>query len=541
MRLPRSHCVARGTGLWRVLVALAGLGLACAATHGDDAVLAARQTAAQALEHHDPVAAEVALRAAIARTGATDALRAALGEALFQQGDSAGAARVLSEGAFSPDSAGLGWRVRGQVALAQGNLPAAAQAFDAALKITPEDADLWVAIASLRFTGGEQALALEASDRAVTLDPRNPRALAMRGLLIREQFGMTAALPWFEAALRLHPDDPGLLDAYGSTLGDMGQYRAMLIVARKLAEVDPHNPRALLMQAVLAARAGQTGLARAILQRTGTTFRDMPAAMLLTGVLEWQAGNHDLAVGVLERLVRLQPDNAAARATLARALAAKGDWRRLVDLFAPDCAAGRGDAALAALVADGWRHLGQAGRARLVQAGSGKAVPLAAQGTLETLAAAYADDPHRAAAAVPYVRALLAARQFDAAQDVADRLRDENSGNSEANLLSGDVRMMRGDAKGALADYANGAAIRFNEAVMARMDAALRAGGRARDADAMTSRYLAQNPGDVPAMQILSAAWARDPARVAARAALQRALVARGIATSLSTGGGAKG
>ncbi|MFM9726405.1 tetratricopeptide repeat protein, partial [Streptomyces scabiei] len=74
----------------------------------------------------------------------------------------------------------------------------------------------------------------------------------------------------------------------------------------------------------------------------------MPAAMLLTGALEWQAGNHDLAVGVLERLVRLQPDNATARATLARALAAKGDWRRLVDLFAPDCATGRGDAALAA-------------------------------------------------------------------------------------------------------------------------------------------------------------------------------------------------
>lgn len=501
---------------------------------GETAVEKARHDADAAFVRRDPVAAELLLRNAIKQTHAADALRAWLAEALFFQGDRDGARKVLAEGGFTPDSAGLGLRVKGQVALADGDLGGAGAAFDQALRIVPDDPDLWVAIASLRFTGGEQEQAIEASEKAVVLDPKNPRALALRGLLIREQYGLAASLPWFEAALKNHPDDPPLLDAYASTLGDLGQYRAMLIVCRKLAEVDPKNPRPFLLQAVLAARAGQTNLARSILQRTGTTYRDMPAAMLLSGVLEYQAGNYDSSVGVLERLVRIQPDNRTARHVLARALGAKGDWRRLIDLFDGDVAAGRGDADMAALVGKAWLHLGQPGRGRpilaqaLARKGPQVAVPLAADGELSVLASRYGDDPAHAANAVPYIRALMAAHHLDEAQDIADRLRDDNDGNAEVNLLAGDVRMMRGDAAGALLDYTNAAAIRFNEAVLVRMDAALRSAGRKSDADAMTSRFLGQNPSSVTAMTLLAASWAEDPARASDLAALRKAMLARG-------------
>lgn len=534
-----------GRGLCVVLA----LGTATMASGGDIATDAARRTADTALAQHDPVRAEVVIRQAMAQTHAEDALRAWLAEALMQENDRKGALSVLDAGACTPDSAELGWRVRGEIALADGHVDAATEAFDQALRIAPNDADLWVSIAATRFTAGEHAQAEAAADHAVALDPNNPHALAMRGMMIREQFGLAAALPWFEAALLIHPDDAPLLDAYASTLGDMGEYKAMLIVARKLAEVDPKNQRARLMEAVLAARAGQTNLARSILQRTGTAFRDMPAAMLLSGVLEYRAGNLDLSVEVLERLVRGQPDNLTARHVLARALAARGEWRRLVDLFDGDVVAGRAGPDLTVLVGQAWTRLAlhesaaqanldrSRGRALIAQGGAvrdARGTALSSTGAASVLAVRYADNPRPAANAVPYIRALLSAHQADAAQTVADRLRDENAGNADAQMLAGDVRTIRGEPREALIDYTNAAAIRFNEAVLVRMDATLRGVGRGADADAMTSRYLAQNPESATAMTLLAAGWAGNPARARDLVALRKAMLARGAELPLT-------
>ena len=529
--------IKRALALAALLLTLAG-----PAAGGGSRLDGLRAKAQAAIERRDPVSAEIMLRAAIKAGVPEDAVRAHLGEALLAEGDRAEAHKMLEAGQFTPESAGLGWRVRGQLALAQGNLQVAAGAFDEALKANPRDSDLWVAIASLRFTGGEQAQSIEAADRAVALDPRNARALAFRGLLIREQYGLAAALPWFEEGLNVRPDDPALLGEYAATLGDMGQYRAMLIVCRKLASVDPKNQRPAFLQAVLAARAGETDLARSILQRTGTALRDMPAAILLNGVLEYRAGNINVAVEQFDRLVRMQPDNLQARQMLLRALARqandfqakdqKGSDRQITERFDADAAVPYATPYTLRLVGESWRRLGGNARAApyLLRAahpqGHGPApLPTAFGSTI--LAFSYDDAPNQAQTAVPYIRALLRDGRNDEAQTAADRLRNANPGAAEAHLLAGDVRTMRGAMAGALADYQNGASIRFNEPVLRRMDAALRALGRSRDADGMASRYLAQNPQSLVAMQLLAAAWRGGP-RSDAYAAVARALAARG-------------
>ncbi|WP_225206822.1 tetratricopeptide repeat protein [Novosphingobium huizhouense] len=517
----------------RILPALAlALALTSPVAGGGIPVEQARASARAALDRRDPIAAEVILRKAIAGGVPADALRAQLAEALLRQGEGDEVRRVLAAGGFTPETSGLGWRVRGQLELASGNLGGAAQAFDKALAVAPRDADLWTAIASLRFSGGEQAQAVAAADFAVRLDPRNPGALALRGMLIREQYGLLASLPWFEAALRLQPDDPGLLGEYAATLGDIGEYRAMLIVCRKIAQIDPRNPRPLFLQAVLAARAGETDLARAILLRTGTALRDVPAAILLNGVLEFRAGNSNLAVAQFDRLLRVQPDNLQARDLLARALDRMGDARQVVTRFDADAQQAYASPYLLEIVARAWAKLGNRARAdqllaRAAQRGTRAAVPLRTDLPLPVLAARYADGPRFAVNAVPYVRALLAAGRKDEAQDVADRLSDANPGAADAWLLSGDVEMARGRTGEALADFGNAAAIRFNEPVLRRMDAALRALGARDKADGMTSRYLAQNPSSLVAMKLLDASWAAGGA-TPARRQLGKALAARG-------------
>ncbi|MEI6643297.1 MAG: tetratricopeptide repeat protein [Novosphingobium sp.] len=519
--------IKRGLALSLGLLALAG-----PAAGGETALEALRAKAQAAIERRDPVSAEVMLRAAIRGGASEDGLRAHLGEALLAEGDRIEARKVLDGGGFTPETGALGWRVRGQIALAEGNLRGAATAFDEALKTNPRDADLWVAIAALRFSGGEQAQSIEAATRAVALDPRNARALAFRGLLIREQYGLAAALPWFEEGLKARPDDPALLGEYAATLGDMGQYRAMLIVCRKLAQVDPKNPRPLFLQAVMAARAGETDLARSILQRTGNNFRDMPAAILLSGVLEYRAGNINVAVEQFDRLTRMQPDNLEARKMLLRALARQGSDRPITTRFDADAAQPWAAPYTLRLVGQSWQRLGAKVRAAAYLARAAAPTPhgpapLPVDDGASVLAVRYADAPNQAQMAVPYIRALLKEGRKDEAQVAADRLRDANPGAAEAHLLAGDVRALRGDSAGALDDYETGAAIRFNEPVLQRMDAALRALGRARDADAMTSRYLAQNPQSLAAMKLLAAVW-QGGARGDAFAAVSRALAARG-------------
>ncbi|MFM2371248.1 MAG: hypothetical protein RIS85_970, partial [Pseudomonadota bacterium] len=278
---------------------------------------------------------------------------------------------------------------------------------------------------------------------------------------------------------------------------------------RKLAEVDPGNVRALYLQAVLAARSGQTSLARKILLQTGTALRDMPAAVLLNGILEYRAGNTNLAVGHFDRLLRMQPENLQARMLLAQALHRQGLNQQAVDTV--DGWAGRGDAAPylltvtgRAMIALGRKVEGAALLDRSDEVGESGPEVLPSGQELGALAITYADAPNLAGNAVPYIRGLLDAGQDGAAITAADRLQLANPGAAEAWLVAGDARLLAGDNLGALDRYGRGASIRFNLPTLQRIDHALRQLGRDGQANAMIARYLRQNPGNPQALKLLS-------------------------------------
>jgi tetratricopeptide (TPR) repeat protein len=217
---------------------------------------------------------------------------------------------------------------------------------------------------------------------------------------------------------------------------------------------------------------------------------------------------------------------------LLRALARQGDDRPIVARFDTDSVQPWAAPYTLRLVGQSWQRLGAKTRAaaylaRAAEPAPHGPAPLPVEGAASVLAIRYGDAPNQAQTAVPYIRALLKEGRKDEALVAADRLRNANPGAAEAHLLAGDVRALRGDLAGALEDYQNGAAIRFNEPVLQRMDAALRVLGRSRDADGMTSRYLAQNPQSIAAMKLLAAAWQGGP-RGDAFAAVARALAARG-------------
>src|ERR1700712_595772 len=164
-------------------------------------------SAQTALRQGDGIAAEADLQRALdAGAGRAD-VAAAMGDALIQQGANDKAREWLAPGQFAGGQESYGWRMLGRLGRGEGNLPAAGKAYDRALQFAPNDGGLWVDIGRLRYAGGEQLQAVDAADRAMALAPADPRALEFRGQLIRDQFGLTAALPWFAAGLRQQPDD----------------------------------------------------------------------------------------------------------------------------------------------------------------------------------------------------------------------------------------------------------------------------------------------------------------------------------------------
>lgn len=472
-----------------LLLAMALAGPLVAAPPAADSIAQARQ----ALVQQDGIAAEVLLRRAMDAGAPREAVAALMGEALLLQ-EATDKARVwLEPGEFTPDTAALGFRTLARIERLAGNLAASGKAYDRALAIIPRDATLWVEIGRLRYDGGEHTLALEAADLALELAPGDVRVLEFKGQFVRDQQGLAAALPWFEKALEVAPNDVSVLGEYAATLGDLGQAKNMLAVTRQILAIEPGNPRALFLQAVLAARAGKVDVARGLLARTGDKFDEMPAAQLLRGVLEMQAGNYRIAAEALEKLCRAQPANARAALLLARAYILAGENRLVVHDNAG--AADRAGATpyLLALVArayeaDGRRDL---------------AAPF-----LDRAALARRPDIFPVAAGSE-IGSLLAVGNAGAARAAADRNLTANPGSAFNQAIAGDVRLFAGDGAGALEHYRRAAQVRLSDSLLQRMVVAAKRSGRADEATALIDRYLAMNAAD-PSVARMAASGAAE-------------------------------
>lgn len=474
------------------LAALAALA-ACGEAPADPPPM---EQARSALAAGDGLGAEVALRSLLAEGVPQEDLAAYLGEAELQQGQLDEARRWLEPAAFSDATAGHGFHMLGRLEMRAGNLPLAGQAFDRAHGHIADSSDLWVDIARLRFSGGEQKQAIEASRRAVELDPDNPAALLLRAQLVRDSEGPAAALPWLEAGLKHAPDDLDLLGDYAATLGDAGRARDMLAAVRRMAEIDDRNPRLFYLQAVLAARGGDPMLARTLLSRAGPALSESPAGMLLGGAIDIGNGNYESAAQVLDRLARMQPDNARVRELLVHALAAGLNERELAHRFGEGEAGDRGRPYLDHTVG---RSLEAADRReqaaplldRALRPVSADLLVLPTATPLE-IAGRRREQGGQAVQAL--VRGSIQAGQAGAAVAEGERFRRRFPGSFDALVLAGDAQLAARRTQPALALYREAAGIRRPWPLAYKIALAQRELGDPGAARAGLEDFLRDNP-----------------------------------------------
>ena len=439
-----------------------------------------------ALNRGDGIDAEMKLRAALAKGAARRDVAAWMGKAFLEQGNPGKARDWLAPGDFAPATAADGWRALGLLDKLQGHLPEAGRAYDKALELIPNDASLWVEIGRLRYAGGQHRLAIAAAAHALKLDPANVRALQFGGELVRDRYGLRAAVPWFEQALLHDPGDIAVLLDYAATLGDLGRASEAVTVTRRVLDLSPGNPRAYYLQAVIAARAGNYELARGLLIRAGDDLDGLPGVEMLRGVVEIAQGNPALAAEALEAVLRARPDCRQAKDLLARAIYLSGEYRYATLRFAGDISRGDASAYLLTVVARSYEVLGDRQHA-------GELLDRAAA---QAYAPALRVRPHQGP-----VAELLAEGQGETALREAEAARDADPGFYDNLALAGDAQLALGHAAAAQERYAEAAQIRMPESLFQRRFEAYAMAGDAAGAEGLVAGYLAQNPASRPGLR----------------------------------------
>ncbi len=459
------------------------------------------------LDLFDPLTAQSALERAVASGLPQARVQHLFGAALWMQGEFDKAAIVLSDPDIPDANRAYAARIMGRVQMDKGDFPASQAAFDEAIRLSPKDSKVWTDLARLRFVAADQKGAIDAVDYALKLDPNNVRALEFRGRLMRSQFGLAAALPWFERGLQINGSDVPLLEEYALTLGDLGRNVDMLKIARKIISLDSRNARAFYMQAVIAARAGNYDLAKRILPRAGAPFTDLPGPMLLDAVCEYELGNFNRAIDQLQRLLAMQPRNITVRTLLAKAMYQAGNPLDALDTIRP--VAERADAdsysqmlAVRSFEASDQPDRAVAGLDDSMRANIRPSLPLSDMMSLAGAADVARRAPDNARVIVPYIRALMAAGDLDTALAEATRLQAANQGVTDAHILVGDVETAQGRLPQAITAYQQARAISFSEQVMLRLVDALDRSGDSKGAGEALAAYLAYNPTSLKALRL---------------------------------------
>ncbi len=494
----------RDIGIWRA--ALAGLVLTLSACGDPQEDLAPVDRARAALMAGDAVQAEVILKDALAAGGQREDLAAFLGEAELKQGQLAEAREWLGEGNFSEETRSHGFHMLARLEMDEGNLPAAGEAFDKALAINRENAALWVDIARLRYRGGEQVQAVEASVYAVEIDPDNPQALQYRAQLVRDSQGMLASLEWFERALAVDPENTDLLYDYAATLGELGRAHDMLAVVRDIATIDPGNRRIYYLQAVLAARAEKYELARSLLLRASKAVQEMPAAMLLSGVIDIENGNYASAAQTLERLAAEQPDNRRVRELLARALSLGGNDEELVYLFEKDARHPVSSVYLKTLVGRALEAMDQREKAayfldEVAKPVSGNLIVIPAGTDLDV---AEARGSERGVDALQLVRARISGGSPRSATSAVEPFLSRFEGSADALSLAGDAAFADRRFKLAIKRYEKASSVRRPWIMSRKLMKAYAASGDELAATGLLADYFTGDPANVEAASELA-------------------------------------
>lgn len=256
----------------------------------------------------------------------------------------------------------LAHRGLAQAALAAGDYPQAIEHLSLATRLAPEQPALWLSLVQAHRQAGDEVRAVEALRAASQAVPDHADIHAALGEVYRQQGALTQALSCFRSAAELAPTQENTLHL-GQTLYQLGHLTEACQVLEKtyqsaLAQLpvgaagqpDPELVHSYA-RALLALKQIETAIPL-MLEVVRLQPDDLEAGLELCRALlqsSDQPANSRRAIPFLQRMLQLNPDGAEsgyhgrldafpavraeARALLAEAYAANGEWELAMQAF----------------------------------------------------------------------------------------------------------------------------------------------------------------------------------------------------------------
>lgn len=409
--------------------------------------------------------------------------------------------------AHAPEAA----RVRGLAQMGLRKPELAKAEFLEAQRLSPRSAQVQLDLARYYSSQRDRAGAEAAVDKALSLDPRNVRALVMKGDLVRSSQGLEKALPLFNQALQI---DPMSLEARlerAATLTDLQRHPEALADLQRIDKVAPDLPLSLYLQAVMKVRERKFEDAEALMTRTKGMLNNFPPAMMLQGVIAYERGNLQQAQSSLRDVTRIAPNHTLAQRLYAMTLMRMGDADGAIGAAKPLLAKEPNDGRLLALLASAYARKGDYNEAE------------------KYLEKAVEADPQQSALKTQLAMTRVAQGENMAAVRDLEEVLKEDPTSLQALMMSSLVKMRSGDFKSAL--------LSADRLVKAHPDlaigynlrgAAFLGQNKLKEAESNFRAAVQKNPNYHEARRNLAQLLVADGRLVDARRELMRALEADG-------------
>ncbi len=202
--------------------------------------------------------------------------------------------------------------------------------FRAAIAIRPDDIYYRINLAKAYFEIGRLVEAFESYNNALQLDPENPDALNMVGVILLGWGRIDEAIRVFEKAVELHPDDYKLLNGYASALLQIGDIDKAISYFEKALEFNT-DAETLMNLGVAYAFNGNFVEAEKQYQRAIEIDPGNPKSYYLLGNVLMAQDQPQAAQSQYQKAVGLDPQYISAWMHLIQSLADQQKFDKVIE------------------------------------------------------------------------------------------------------------------------------------------------------------------------------------------------------------------
>jgi tetratricopeptide (TPR) repeat protein len=247
----------------------------------------------------------------------------ALGDVRLRQENRAGAAVAAKRARVLAGKSATAWKGLEALEIRLGDALGQAQALEMLVRLTPEDRDVYVRLASLLLEHRTAAAAKVVAEAGLRRFPRDAGLLRLQGLAWYGLGRKQEALSSFLAAMDAAPADEEAHASVETLLGDAGDQLPQVIERlRRFSAQRPESPLGPFLLAL--ASASPTEKMDLLGQAIGADSNFWPAWFELHRLLREQGGLQP-AIEALETTLRLNPNHEGAHFALAELYLELGD------------------------------------------------------------------------------------------------------------------------------------------------------------------------------------------------------------------------